>query len=867
LYANDLDCIFDVKAYDGAKYIAFETTYDLETAFDFLELYRGSFGSTTGAQLHAVLSSEKSSGTYYIPVDGSGYASIRLVTDSRGRRTGFNGTVSGGGSGGVGQCPTPGASGQMCEFPHCISLNSVRGDVISSSDIDEDFIIGRLVSHQSGYGVPPMPWSSVDVGGCTWSLASKAPPEDAKGIRLQFSSNLDLQPQPAGNVGDKIVIKAGNLKPAEVFVEKCSTNEQCLTHPWQTGNCENGGCIVKRAVDLSFSDLSGAQALLITDISDGGKNYSGFDFDALFLEACPDEGDVHCESAGGECVNGGCICGDIPCACSCDAGLLSKFNTGLFVGIIVALVIIFVGIFVWYRRRKIHKSREQKAIIAEKDEQLEAFRNSVVGMRTASKLYMPHKTAKESAPDGTEKSIDKVKSNIVPLPPPLQKIQWVWKETNSQTQFHNPDMIVGNPADCWVKYDPASNTLLENAYQAFSGAETKKSKKLRVAYPRDGYEVNFKEMVQTKQQTGFQREVMRFVDVGQPAQQAHQPQVQPQVPSERSEINLDEVEVGALLPEEITDEPQMVLVEGDVLQISSQRQDGWAFGTKLHHHDEAIARELVRIASEGVADSNVFTDTGWFPLDLTEIPTGEELALLQKKVGDTGTLDPPPNWDDIVDPTVVQRHKLREGDPERNNVVKAFKSTLKPPGFPKKVKVVGVERIQNLAMWQSYVVKRQTICYRETGFQGGDASADSAAAQRQALERIERSWLFHGTNVEVLEKILQQGFNRSFCGKNATMYGKGVYFARDASYSAYPTYSMPDAKGVQYMMACRVIVGEYCPGVQDALTADVRDPKTQTLYDSTVGLIRNDTMADPSIYVTYHDAQAYPEYLIKFKLS
>ena len=61
------------------------------------------------------------------------------------------------------------------------------------------------------------------------------------------------------------------------------------------------------------------------------------------------------------------------------------------------------------------------------------------------------------------------------------------------------------------------------------------------------------------------------------------------------------------------------------------------------------------------------------------------------------------------------------------------------------------------------------------------------------------------------------------------------------------------------MMACRVVVGEYCQGRSDALTPDVRDPVTQSLYDSTVGLLHGDSMANPSIYVTYHDAQAYPE--------
>ena len=71
---------------------------------------------------------------------------------------------------------------------------------------------------------------------------------------------------------------------------------------------------------------------------------------------------------------------------------------------------------------------------------------------------------------------------------------------------------------------------------------------------------------------------------------------------------------------------------------------------------------------------------------------------------------------------------------------------------------------------------------------------------------------------------MPQGFNRSFCGKNATMYGKGVYFARESEYSARTAYSVPDKHGVQYMFLCRVVIGEYCQGVQDALTPAVRTP-------------------------------------------
>jgi len=101
---------------------------------------------------------------------------------------------------------------------------------------------------------------------------------------------------------------------------------------------------------------------------------------------------------------------------------------------------------------------------------------------------------------------------------------------------------------------------------------------------------------------------------------------------------------------------------------------------------------------------------------------------------------------------------------------------------------------------------------------------------------------------------LQQGFNRSFCGKHNTLYGKGVYFARDASYSTYPLYCTPDAKDIQTVFLVRVVVGEYCKGIKHAVTPAMRNALKNQLYDSTV-----DNVNDPSIFVTYHDAQAYPE--------
>jgi len=192
---------------------------------------------------------------------------------------------------------------------------------------------------------------------------------------------------------------------------------------------------------------------------------------------------------------------------------------------------------------------------------------------------------------------------------------------------------------------------------------------------------------------------------------------------------------------------------------------------------------------------------------------------------------------------------------ERAQVIDYFKSRLHGRVHIKRI--VSVQRVQNVAMWQSYAVKKQTIMAREE-----KATVDKLATDANAnLEsEIERKWLFHGTDEGTVPKIAQQGFNRMFCGKNATAYGKGVYFARDSSYSASTTYSRPNDKREQHMFLCRVVVGVYCKGMRDVLTPDVRPGHHHMLYDSTV-----DNVANPSLFVTFHDAQAYPEYLIKFE--
>lgn len=95
----------------------------------------------------------------------------------------------------------------------------------------------------------------------------------------------------------------------------------------------------------------------------------------------------------------------------------------------------------------------------------------------------------------------------------------------------------------------------------------------------------------------------------------------------------------------------------------------------------------------------------------------------------------------------------------------------------------------------------------------------------------------------------------------AVVYGKGVYFARDAAYSMRPTYSPPDGNGNRCMYLANVLVGQYTVGHQNMITPPPKNPNNTTItYDTTV-----DNVNDPQVFVAYHDSQVYPEYLITFK--
>uniref|UniRef100_A0A8C1M6T5 Poly [ADP-ribose] polymerase n=1 Tax=Cyprinus carpio TaxID=7962 RepID=A0A8C1M6T5_CYPCA len=154
-----------------------------------------------------------------------------------------------------------------------------------------------------------------------------------------------------------------------------------------------------------------------------------------------------------------------------------------------------------------------------------------------------------------------------------------------------------------------------------------------------------------------------------------------------------------------------------------------------------------------------------------------------------------------------------------------------------------IDRIQSQSQWQRYCVLKQAV---------------DKKYPKQTNEHL----LYHGTTKEICQKINKNGFNRSFCGRNAVVHGEGTYFAREAWYSCQDQYSNPDDKQLKYIYRARVVTGSLCKsreGMKEPDPINAADPRAG-LHDCAV-----DDPKNPFIFVVFCDAGAYPEYLITFK--
>ncbi|XP_069564028.1 protein mono-ADP-ribosyltransferase PARP14-like [Brachyistius frenatus] len=208
------------------------------------------------------------------------------------------------------------------------------------------------------------------------------------------------------------------------------------------------------------------------------------------------------------------------------------------------------------------------------------------------------------------------------------------------------------------------------------------------------------------------------------------------------------------------------------------------------------------------------------------------LTYKVKRTQSETALELPEYWEPMHD-ELFKKVELLPNSPEYQTVAQGFLKTAT-------YHIHKIERVQNRYLWEAY-----SVCKKRIKAKNGPAD-------------IGEKSLYHGTSAVSCDCIERDRFDRGYAGAHAAMYGKGVYFAVDASYSA-TRYSPADGSGLKRLYVACVLTGRYTVGNSSLKAAPPRGKDRTDCFDSVV-----DNQQQPTMFVIFHDDQAYPEYLITF---
>jgi len=208
--------------------------------------------------------------------------------------------------------------------------------------------------------------------------------------------------------------------------------------------------------------------------------------------------------------------------------------------------------------------------------------------------------------------------------------------------------------------------------------------------------------------------------------------------------------------------------------------------------------------------------------------------------------------------------ELPEGSDERRHVEAIFfarsRSDYHPdeaakPWSSSALRVVGVERVQNAGHLRALNERTQAV----KAALADHGIAFSAGAHTR--------WLFHGAPHAAISSVVSEpvsGFQAIMGARD--LWGKGIYFARDA---AYPFHGTGTARfcyeegGVYKIMLCLVVTGLSCAGDADMKLKPVfgtSEAGKPMRYHSSV-----DSMAHPQIFIVNEGVAVCPAYVISFE--
>jgi hypothetical protein len=173
-------------------------------------------------------------------------------------------------------------------------------------------------------------------------------------------------------------------------------------------------------------------------------------------------------------------------------------------------------------------------------------------------------------------------------------------------------------------------------------------------------------------------------------------------------------------------------------------------------------------------------------------------------------------------------------------------------GWPRSARIVSIKRVENSGQEGA---SRTTYVNLSTTLRSTGVSLTGSVHTR---------WLFHGTHPDTLVRIVSdpvRGFTplaRKKDDSKITLWGEGIYFARDASYPDSFGFAEMAPNGTKAVLLCLVMTGTSCLGGNDVqLYQQMRDGYCK--YDSLV-----DDLSNPEIFVVGDGAQVFPAYAIQY---
>ncbi|XP_073238303.1 poly [ADP-ribose] polymerase tankyrase-2-like [Porites lutea] len=186
----------------------------------------------------------------------------------------------------------------------------------------------------------------------------------------------------------------------------------------------------------------------------------------------------------------------------------------------------------------------------------------------------------------------------------------------------------------------------------------------------------------------------------------------------------------------------------------------------------------------------------------------------------------------------------------QSTVVKHKKDGGQSGGVFNSYIIVRIQRVINKRLWDKYVYRRREV---------------AEANHNHSNERM----LFHGS--AFINAILQKGFDERHAYIGG-MFGAGIYFAEDSSKSNQYVYGIGGGSGCalhkdkscylceRQLLLCRVALGK--PFYQFSAVKMAHAPPG---HHSVTGRPSSEGLSFAE-YVVYRGEQAYPEYLITYKI-